>query len=186
MRGLKIPAIIALIVVAGVAGYLLGHSGLTPLQRENQKLARLNQTLAHQEVALFFIHSTPQRYYLQPVLTKLPRTGGEIHHQALEALFAGPPVDSGLDEVFPKDAKVLSLKIKDGLAVVNLNQAATRINVGAPGEALAIAALVNTLTKFPDVYRVQILIEGELAESLAGHVDLTQTFEYNNRDVVVE
>lgn len=132
--------------------------------------------------AVFFVETTPTAFSLKPVLCSLPGKG-DRHLRALQVLFAGPPPNTGLQGLFPRDTRVLSLSIKNGLAIVNLNQQAGRINVGSQGEALAIASIVNTLTKFPDVYRVKLLIEGKEVESLAGHVDTTGTFSYNDQMV---
>jgi len=101
-------------------------------------------------------------------------------------LFKGPPVGSKLLPIFPEGTKVLGIDVKDGLATVNLNQKATMLNVGSQGEALAVASLVNTLTKLPEIFEVKIIIEGEEVESLAGHVDLSETFRYNSQFVSFE
>ncbi len=154
------------------------------LRRETQRLSReLRQS--EEEVAVFFIKSTPTNFYIKPVLVKISR-GGDKHRQALEALFAGPPAGSGLTAVFSPETKVLGFKLNKGLAIVNLNRSATLLNVGAQGEALAVASIVNTLTKLPDVYRVKIQIEGKEVDSLAGHVDLTGIFEYDNRVITFD
>lgn len=154
------------------------------LRRETERL-NLELQQNKEEVAVFFIKSTSTNFFLKPVFVKIDREGDK-HLQALEALFAGPPPGSDLTAVFVPETKALDFKLNNGLAVVNLNRAATQLNVGAQGEALAVAAIVNTLTKLPDVYRVKILIEGKEVDSLAGHVDLTGIFEYDNRVVFFE
>lgn len=175
-------------ILAGFAGYWFGNRETGRLRLENQKLTSTIRVLRHQpkqspsEAALFFMQSTATAFRLKPILYLLPGKR-DRHIEALEALFAGPPAGSKLLAVFPKETKVLGFSLRKGLAEVNLNQKASQINVGAQGEALAIAAIVNTLTKFPDVYRVVILIDGKETESLAGHVDLTQEFEYNTQVV---
>jgi spore germination protein GerM len=108
---------------------------------------------------------------------------GNLPRKALEALFAGPPEGANLFGVFSPETKILGISIQNGTATVNLNRTATRINVGSETEALAIASIVNTLTKFPDIYQVKILIEGKETESLAGHVDLTGPLGYNGQVV---
>lgn len=154
------------------------------LRQETQRLSRqLRQS--EEKVAVFFIKSTPSNFYLKPVLIDVGRDKDK-HLQALNALFAGPPKNSNLTPVFSPETKVLNFKLQDGLAIVNLNRYAAQLNVGAQGEYLAVASIVNTLTKLPDVYRVKIQIEGKEVESLAGHVDLTATFEYDNRVVSLE
>jgi len=154
------------------------------LRGENQRLNRQLQK-KEEEIAVFFIQSTPTNFFLKPVIVKIGREG-DRHLKALEALFSGPPEGSNLTPVFAPETKVLDFKLNNGLAVVNLNRYATQLNVGAQGEYLAIAAIVNTLTKFPDIYRVKIRIEGKEVDSLAGHVDLTATFEYDNKVVTLD
>ena len=138
--------------------------------------------IVEEPAAVFFVETTSAAFSLKPVLCSLPGKG-DRHIRALKVLFAGPPSNTGLEGLFPRDTRILSLSIKKGLAIVNLNQEATRINVGSQGEVLAIASIVNTLTKFPDVYRVKLLIEGKEVESLAGHVHTTGTFSYNDQVV---
>ncbi|MDI6895284.1 MAG: GerMN domain-containing protein [Bacillota bacterium] len=44
-----------------------------------------------------------------------------------------------------------------------------------------MAAIVNTLTEFPDIRQVQILVEGRKVESLAGHADVSRPLTRNER-----
>jgi spore germination protein GerM len=149
------------------------------LKKVNHEL--LNK-LEQDRVALFFMKASPTSFYLKPLLVKVP--GKEDKHiEALEALFAGPPEGLGLINIFPVGTGVRNFTLKDGAAVIDLNQRAARLNVGSQGEALAVASIVDTLTKFPDVYQVKILIEGKEVESLAGHVDLTGAFYYDEQSV---
>lgn len=154
------------------------------LRRETQRLS-LELQRNEDEIAVFFIQSTPTNFYLKPVIVKINREGDK-HLQALEALFSGPPEGSNLNPVFPPGTEVLNFKLNNGLAIVDLNRYASQLNVGAQGEYLAVASIVNTLTKLPDVYRVKIRIEGKEVDSLAGHVDLTATFEYDNKVVTLD
>lgn len=74
-----------------------------------------------------------------------------------------------------------SLQVKEGTATADFSSEVTRLNVGSMGEALAVAAIVNTLTEFPEIRRVQILVEGRKVESLAGHVDVSRPLARNDR-----
>ena len=40
-------------------------------------------------------------------------------------------------------------------------------------EILTVGAIVNTLTEFPDVEKVQILVEGKKVSTLFGHLDVS-------------
>lgn len=183
MRRLTASLSIVLMFGAGLIGYFSGRQGFTDLRRQYDELLDARQELEAQlqqeQVALFFINSAGNRMYLQPVL-KTITPGADKYQAALDALLQGPPADSGLISVFPEGSRVRSVSVQDGLATVDLNEQTTRINVGSEGELLTIASIVNTLTKLPAVYQVRILVEGQEMESLAGHVDLTETFEYNS------
>ncbi len=120
---------------------------------------------------IYFIKSNPTNLVLKPILTEINGTG-DPHVLALEKLFTTLPDESGLQQVFNKETKVLGFNLKDKLAVVNFNHKLQELNVGASGEALVIAAIVNTLTKFSDVEKVKFQVEGEYIETLAGHVEL--------------
>ena len=39
---------------------------------------------------------------------------------------------------------------------------------------MLIGSIVNTLTDFPEVKKVQILIDGASVETLSGHLDLSE------------
>jgi spore germination protein GerM len=163
--------------------------GFVYLGIENQRLSQYNKTLAGnppgEQVAVFFIESNETDFKLKPVLASI-EAGGDKHLKALQFLLDGPPLrirGFKLIRLFPKGTRILSYSLKNGLATVNLNNQACRLNVGSSLEALAVASIVNTLTKFPDVYRVKILIEGKEVESLAGHVDLTTELHYSDQVV---
>lgn len=188
MRRWAIPLGIILVLLAGVIGYSTRTGEVVKLRRQNEKLVaeklKLQQGFiktASEPVALFFAENSKDNLYLKPVIVEL-----EIPNPAdkpklvLEALLKGPPVGSKFLPFFPEGTHALWVKVTDGVAEVNLNRRATQLNVGSQGEALAVASIVNTLTKLPEIFKVKIIIEGEEVESLAGHVDLSETFEYNS------
>jgi spore germination protein GerM len=161
-------------------------AGLVHLFPENHRLAgrlrQLEKDSAGETVAVFFMEPQDTDFKIKPLLYPV-KPPGDKHLQALQILLDGPAPGSKLIKLFPDGTRVLSFSLKNGLATVNLNQRATELNVGSPLEALAVISLVNTLTKFPDVYRVKILIEGKEVESLAGHVDLSTELHYSDYGV---
>jgi Sporulation and spore germination len=79
------------------------------------------------------------------------------------------PVETGLRELFVTP---------EGLAVVDFTQeASSRHPGGLTMELASIYSVVNSLTQnVGKIGRVQILIEGSEAETLAGHIDLSHPF----------
>jgi hypothetical protein len=77
-------------------------------------------------------------------------------------------------------ADIRSIYLVDpGAAVIDLNAAfADQHRSGILSEQLTVNSLVETLAvNVPGIQRVNILVEGKTRETLAGHADLTETFD---------
>lgn len=78
--------------------------------------------------------------------------------------------------VFPRDAVVrATFLLPDGTAFVDLGGPTLTQGwgTGSHEELMAVYSIVSTvMTNFPEVKRVRILVNGEPAETLAGHVSL--------------
>ncbi len=75
------------------------------------------------------------------------------------------------------EAKVLEVLVTArGAAYVDLSKEITHGQLpGARAELLAVYSLVNSVTlNFPAIRRVQIMVDGQPTETLAGHVDLSR------------
>jgi hypothetical protein len=73
--------------------------------------------------------------------------------------------------------------LPDGTAVADFSEAlGTSIPSGIQSEQLAVDSIARTLeADVPQVQRLKILIHGQEVETLAGHIDLTQTFRVNTK-----
>jgi sporulation and spore germination protein len=121
---------------------------------------------------------------LVPTTVELPLSNDPILRakQVLNTLLAGP-VDSEL-RTLPPDAALLAFYIlPDGTGVADFSEAmATAIPSGVQSEQLAVDSITRTLeANVPQVRRLKILIHGQEAETLAGHLDLTQTFPVSSK-----
>lgn len=90
------------------------------------------------------------------------------------ALLAAEPLDKSLMRIMPSTTTLLGLKIQDGVAYANFSQNLRRFGGGSANEILLVAEIVNTLTEFPEIKSVQILIEGKKVDSLGGHLDTSE------------
>jgi len=121
---------------------------------------------------------------LKPVTVELPLSNDPVLRakEVLNTLLAGP-VDTEA-RTLPPDAALLAFYIlPDGTAVADFSEAlGTSIPSGIQSEQLAIDSIARTLeADVPQVQRIKILIHGQEVETLAGHVDLTQTFRVNTK-----
>lgn len=133
-----------------------------------------------------FWGSRGQEGALAPVIVELPLSSDPVLRakQVLNTLLAGP-VDAEL-RTLPPDAALLAFYIlPDGTAVADFSdEVRTSIPSGIQSEQLAVESIVQTLqANVPQVLRLKILIHGQEVDTLAGHLDLTQTFRVSDKDV---
>jgi hypothetical protein len=123
---------------------------------------------------------------LKPVLVELPLSNDPVMRskQVLNTLLAGP-VDNDA-RTLPSDAALLAFYLlPDGTAIADFSEAlGTSIPSGIQSEQLAVDSITRTLeANVPQVQRLKILIHGQEVDTLAGHLDLTQTFQVKNATV---
>ena len=147
-------------------------------RRELVQTVPLNPTDPRVKAKLFWL-SDSDSSVPAPVTVELPLSSDPVlrSKQVLNTLLAGP-VDVEL-RTLPPDAVLLAFYIlPDGTAIADFSEAlATSIPSGIASEQLAVDSMARTLeANVPEVKRLKILIHGQEAETLAGHVDLTGTF----------
>jgi spore germination protein GerM len=129
-------------------------------------------------VTLFFPNGTDGK--LQPEERDIPRpSGGGAYLKALfEELHKGPHRQELLPALPDKMALRNAFLIPEGTAVLDL-AVDSGIAFGSDEELSIVASLVDTtLQNVADTTRVRILVNGEPAETLGGHVDLTRPLLY--------
>ena len=76
--------------------------------------------------------------------------------------------------VFPEGARLLSATVQNGTLQLNFSPELTQnFAGGSDDEAALINAITSTAGSFPNIERVQILVDGKPIESLGGHIDLS-------------
>ena len=98
----------------------------------------------------------------------------EPEKRALELLLTEPVADQKLFSVMPKDVRLLGLTIRDKVAYADFSkELKTNALGGAAYEILLVNGVVNTLTEFNTIERVQFLVNGRAITTINGHLDLT-------------
>jgi spore germination protein GerM len=101
---------------------------------------------------------------------------GPVEKEATEMiaeLLKGPRGE--LLPTLPPQTKLLALQLNaDGVAKVDFSQSLSRNHPGgSSAEVITVYSIVNSLIlNFPEIKRVQILIEGKEVETLTGHLAL--------------
>ena len=155
----------------------LVHPAPEPAQPYLVERPAYSETAPMKKVSLFFpskvrdglLEAETRKIYSSDQLTIEAK-------QIIAELIAGSR--EGRDAALPPETRLREVFITEGLAIVDLTKEASSNHPGGlTQEITSIYAVVNSLTEnLSGVERVQILIEGMEAETLAGHVDLTRPF----------
>ncbi|MEN6565574.1 MAG: GerMN domain-containing protein [Veillonellales bacterium] len=117
--------------------------------------------------------ATADGMYLVPDAHVVPKNDHPAR-TALELLLAGTNKPNTVS-VVPKGTKVRNLWLQDHIAYVDFNDKIVKNNTGgSAAEMLLVGAIVNTLTEFQEVHKVQILVEGKNIDTISGHMDISE------------
>lgn len=128
------------------------------------------------ESNLYFLKYTQKDAFLVAEKREIP-IGSYLYKSVLEELIKGPTKNGDTFMPIPEDTEILSLSVnQEGVAQVNFSQEIKGAGTGAAGEGLLIMAIVNSLTEFREIERVQILIENRV-DSIGGHIELDSLYQ---------
>ncbi len=91
--------------------------------------------------------------------------------RSIQELLAGPTaeeVNAGLLSLIPSETRLLSANIRGNVAYLNFNDAFLFNSLGVEGGLAQLRQVVYSATEFDTVDRVQIMIDGEIAQYLGG------------------
>jgi spore germination protein GerM len=128
---------------------------------------------AHITATLFY--GSPDGQALLPVRREVPLAEGVVAQgrQILVSQLATAP--AGQQSVIPPGTELRAFYVTDrGDAFVDLsNRVSTAHPGGSMTELLTVYAIVNAVTaNLPAIQRVQLLVEGQEVDTIAGHVDV--------------
>lgn len=89
--------------------------------------------------------------------------------EALAALIADP------SSTIPTGTRLLGVKVTGEVAFIDFSSEIIKNHTGgSSGETQTIYSIVDTVTlNFPEVKKVQLLVEGRTEQTLAGHIDIS-------------
>lgn len=143
------------------------------LERLEEALTSLEESSSENEITVYWLQETETDFQLVPVRRQI--RGPATPRRALEHLVAGPDETSSLSPTVPEGTQVLDLSLTNGQADASFSrEIRDNFNWGAQLEGLLVESIVLTLTEFSDIDEVQILLEGEIIETIGGHVSVSE------------
>jgi len=166
-----------LVLIVFTALLLLVTTGCGPKNNveNNQQQPPISSKPMEQQETVKLYFSDDQAMYLKPEVRQVTVQGEVLADIVVQELIKGPK-EKGLQATIPAETKLLSLKIADGVAYVNLSKDIQAKHWGgSTGEIMTVYSIVNTLADLNvGIEKVQLLVEGEKQQTLMGHMD---TFE---------
>jgi len=173
-----ILAVIGFIAAAVVAFYLTngfqggGAKGKAEITRPPVV------TLTEQRQVTLYLPKKSKRGLYLAAQARSTESKGSMLDAALSALLAAGQGKGEAAGLIPEGTKLRSpIKVKGNVAVVDLSKEfQENFSGGSEQEALTLNAVVHTLVNNSEgrIKRARILVEGEPAESLGGHFDLSE------------
>jgi spore germination protein GerM len=156
---------VALILILLAAGCWSGKAS-----ESNNNKARVLGESDRTEVVLYFCDRDG---HLVVEFRELAE-GDNLPEAVLRELIRGPETNELLPTV-PEGTTLNGVVVKDGLARADFSpELKTNHWGGSLGETITVYSIINTLAQFPEVKRVQILIDGQEVDTLSGHLDLSE------------
>jgi len=185
-------ALIGLLSVL-VTGVLLGYGVSWYFQQEQNSTEEVRIAITKEvpmrEVQLYF--TAPEGTFLVPEPQDIPMcdVDRDCINSLLVSLINGS--QQGNFPVLPKETKILGIEVENDLVRVDFSKQLVDFHPGGSlTELLSIYSIANSLSEsFPYIRQIQILVAGEVRQTLKGHVRIDQpiyaNFSYNNPPLTV-
>lgn len=93
--------------------------------------------------------------------------------EVMTELLKGPETDD-LSRVIPEGTVLRGVTLEYGVAYVDFSEEILQAEVGGEAEAVLVDSIVKTLIQLEEVDSVQILVEGKIVETIAGHISIDE------------
>ncbi|MFO7766990.1 MAG: GerMN domain-containing protein [Pelovirga sp.] len=162
---------LALVLVVGILlGYGVGWFFQQERDEESLMPEFVEEALPPREVTLYF--SEPEGRYLERVTTSIDGCDDDRDcvRALLERLIAGPTDE--MVRVIPETTEIKGVELENDLVRINFSRHLVDHHPGGSlTELLTIHSLTNSLSEsFPYLRQLQILVEGDMRQTLKGHV----------------
>jgi spore germination protein GerM len=129
-----------------------------------------------EEVAVYFAREHDSGVWVEPEVVPLDAPTVGVARAAMEALVGHAPREPERSTLAAASAEVLDADIDGDVLVVDF-AGLVDDGLGAAAEEALVQQIAHTGAQFDNVRAVQILVDGEEVESLAGHVGVQEPVE---------
>jgi spore germination protein GerM len=166
--------LLAALILVLVAGALLGRSLLTPDAKKAEPPPVAEPSRPPREILLYFAAPDGSHLLAESREIAFCPSEDDCLRATLQALINGPSGE--LVPILPAQTVLRDIRVEQATAIIDFSRA---LIGGHPGgsvsELFTVYGLANTLVvNFPHIRQVRLLVEGQVLETLKGHVDLRE------------
>lgn len=180
----KIYKLVSTVLVISALSTFVGcNKDEAPIVNNSEKIKNLkvsNSDDSWLDLKLYFDGSADEKkanVIKEERIIKKEELIGEI---IMQELIKGPSVGSQLKPVLPKETKLLSFSIKDGIAYINLSSN-VKYKMTSIREEACLRSIALSLAELKSVEKVKILIDNKSVDVLGGNFNISKPF--NNEDI---
>ena len=166
MKNKRILIILILIIILGVAGYLIYQK-----TQENKQGNEITEYIPEEEITVSGLRQTVVSLYFREkdTNTLIPEARNidvkeltKDPYNTLMKLLLGGPKNEKLEKVIPEETKINKIELKNNTIYLDLSKEFIENHTGgAEAESRTVYSIVNTLTQLNEVEAVKILIDGK-------------------------
>ncbi|ACB85850.1 GerMN domain-containing protein [Natranaerobius thermophilus] len=119
-------------------------------------------------ITLFFLEQKEKAFHLAEEEREVQESEA-TPQTALELLLEGPESEE-VETIIHEETELIDINVEDGICYANFTEELTQGAYGSEIELNLVKSIVHTLVQFDEIDKVQFKIEGEIPESIAGHI----------------
>lgn len=136
----------------------------------------LNQDVRNLETVLYFADKSGQKLVAENVQITCDR--GKSNYQAVVEQLISGPVTTDCYKTIPKNVKLISISVKEGICYVNFDSTFMDSFADASAE-VTIYSIVNSLCELGDVSKVQFMVNGSQDKAFRDKFPFSLSYERN-------
>ncbi|MDR0503406.1 MAG: GerMN domain-containing protein [Treponema sp.] len=141
----------------------------TPTQQRNEPARNPSQPAQTRDRNIYYTQIDKDGQILQSRVSRKIQASDSPMQDTLNTMLMGPSADElnkGIINLIPQNTRVISATVRGDTAYINFNEDFLFNTFGVEGYVAQLRQIVWTVTEFPNVKDVQILIEGRRLDYL--------------------
>ncbi|MBP2026785.1 hypothetical protein J2Z35_000576 [Acetoanaerobium pronyense] len=119
-------------------------------------------------LSVYFMRITPTSFVLDKEIQKFD--GPELNLMELGERLLKQPNSSELTKIIPEGTTINNMYIQNKTAFIDFSAEIKSAQYGHEAESVLVNSIVKTFTQLDNVDYVQILVDGEITDTLSGHI----------------